>query len=44
MILIGLRYLHSNDIIHINLKPEKILLDIQESGLKIPIICGFIFS
>jgi serine/threonine protein kinase len=41
MILIGLRYLHANDIIHRDLNPKNILVDILSPGIKILKITDF---
>ncbi len=41
MILIGLHYLHSKNIIHRHLKPENILIDKLSEGIKIVKIGDF---
>jgi serine/threonine protein kinase len=41
MILIGLHYLHSKEIIHTDLKPENILIDKLPGGVDILVIGDF---
>ena len=41
MILIGLHYLHSKEIIHTDLKPENILIDKLPGGVEILVIGDF---
>ena len=41
MILIGLHYLHSKEIIHTDLKPENILIDKLPGGVDILLIGDF---
>jgi serine/threonine protein kinase len=41
MLLIGLRYLEVNDVMHRDLKPDNILIDVLPNGFKILLITDF---